>query len=155
MEWFLDFFAYGKNSDLKLNCMIDFAPILEFSRYNCTAICAFLVPANVLATIQTLVFLYLRRPLSQIWLASLFACSFAFAMFLHVATWLIIGVVMAPTFILLGLVATCLVVNLVVIIYPEKLRGILQLVVQRVHRYLLLFLNNPVKTKGLFGLQNR
>ncbi len=135
--------------------MIDFAPILEFSRYNCTAICAFLVPANLLATIQTLVFLYLKRPQSQIWLALLFACSFAFAMILHVATWLIIGVVMAPTFILLGLVATCLVVNFVVVIYPEKSQRILQLVVQKAHRYLLLFLSNPVKTTDLFGAQNR
>jgi hypothetical protein len=34
--------------------------IAEFSRQNCIAICAFLVPANLIITIQTLVFCFLN-----------------------------------------------------------------------------------------------
>jgi hypothetical protein len=40
--------------------LIDINGIAEFSRGNCLTICAFLVPANVLATLQTLVFTGMR-----------------------------------------------------------------------------------------------
>jgi hypothetical protein len=40
------------------------------------------------------------------------ASLLAFSLFLHVATWLMIGVVMPPTFILLALGLTCLTINL-------------------------------------------
>ena len=46
-------------------------------------------------------------------------------MVLHVMTWLIIGVVMAPTFILLGLGSVCLATNLWAIFGRESLARLL------------------------------
>jgi len=91
--------------------MIDLNTIFEFSRNNCVAICAFLVPANLLLTLQTLVLTVLRRPQSQIRNAVLVACIPAVLVIFHVLTWLMIGVVMAPTFILLFLGGICLGIN--------------------------------------------
>jgi len=97
--------------------MLDLNPIFEFSRTNCVAICAVLVPANLLATSQTLLLLWFRRPLQQMRLMVAIASLYALVMVLHVMTWLMIGVVMMPTFILLGLGAMCLVTNLGAIAY--------------------------------------
>jgi hypothetical protein len=95
--------------------MIDLNTIFEFSRINCVAICSFLVPANLLLTLQTLVFTGFRRPQSQVRKAVLVACVPAVLIILHVCTWLMIGVVMAPTFILLCLGGICLGINLLAI----------------------------------------
>ncbi|MGB5967329.1 MAG: hypothetical protein WBG70_03280 [Spirulinaceae cyanobacterium] len=97
--------------------MLDTSSLFEFSRSNCIAICAFLVPANLLATSQTLLYLLLRRPSSHLYLAVTLAVSLAVIMVCHVATWFVIGVVQIQTFVLFGLGSTCLVVNLGVIAY--------------------------------------
>ncbi|MBK1988696.1 hypothetical protein A0J48_014305 [Sphaerospermopsis aphanizomenoides BCCUSP55] len=97
--------------------MIDFNTLAEFSRANCTGICAFLVPANILATLLTIILAAFNRPTIQIWQAAGFASIFALVMVLHVYTWFMIGVVMLPTFILLGLAITCLLTNLAAIIW--------------------------------------
>lgn len=101
--------------------MFDFNSLFEFSRNNCVAICAFLVPANLLLTLRTMVFTGLQRPQSQVRQAALFACIPALVMVLHVFTWLMIGVVMAPTYILLWLGTTCLGINLWAITYPQSM----------------------------------
>lgn len=101
--------------------MFDFNSLFEFSRTNCVAICAFLVPANLLLTLRTMVFTGLQRPQSQVRQAALFACIPAVVMVLHVFTWLMIGVVMAPTYILLWLGTTCLGINLWAITYPQSM----------------------------------
>jgi hypothetical protein len=113
--------------------MFDLTPILEFSRTHCVTICAFLVPLNLLATLQTMVLTALRRPPLQISLAVGLASAFAVTMILHVATWLVIGVVMAPTFILLGLGSLCLAINLGAIAFRESI-GNLRLVLQEFPR---------------------
>lgn len=84
--------------------------LLDFSRSNCAGICAFLVPANLVATSTTLVLLFLQRP--QIRWTTVAGSFAAITLFLHVATWLIIGVVSPVTFLLSGLASTCLVINL-------------------------------------------
>lgn len=99
--------------------MLDLNPLFEFSRTNCVAICAVLVPANLLATSQTLLLLWFRRPLKQVWLMVAIASFYALVMVLHVMTWLMIGVVMMQTFILLGLGAMCLCTNLGAIAYAS------------------------------------
>ena len=48
------------------------------------------------------------------------ASTLALALFLHVGTWFIIGVVMPPTFILCGLGLTCLVVNYIALVHRQK-----------------------------------
>ena len=97
--------------------MLDLEPLFEFSRTNCVAICAFLVPANLLTTIATMFLVYRQSSPFQISLSATFAVAFALTLFLHIATWFIIGVITPVTFILGGLGATCIVTNLVVINY--------------------------------------
>lgn len=106
--------------------MFDLALLFDFSRTNCAAICAFLVPANLLATLQTLVFVGAGRSPRQVrWMTGA-ASVYAMLMILHVATWLVIGVVMLPTFILLGLGSTCLCINAWAIAHPHSMKQILQ-----------------------------
>jgi hypothetical protein len=87
-------------------------PLFEFSRQNCITICAFLVSANLLTTVITLILLFSQRPLAQIRLNVTLATLFAVTLFLHVSTWFLIGVVTPVTFILVGLGTTCLIVNI-------------------------------------------
>ena len=99
--------------------MLDLNTIAEFSRTNCVAICAFLVPANLLATLLSVVFSVLHRPLRQVWQAAGIGSIFAFVMVLHVYTWFAIGVVMAPTYILLWLAISCLLTNFGAILFRK------------------------------------
>jgi hypothetical protein len=99
--------------------MLDLNALCEFSRAYCIAICAFLVPANLLATSQTLLMSWFRRPLVQVWLMAGTASLYALVMVLHVATWLAIGVVMLPTYVLLGLGSSCLLTNLAAVAYAH------------------------------------
>lgn len=88
--------------------MIDFTHIAELSRLHCLGICAFLVPANLLNTLTTLGVVATRKPLSIRLLSAAMAMIFAVTMILHVWTWFAVGVVQAPTFILLSLASLCL-----------------------------------------------
>jgi len=87
----------------------------EFSRSHCIEICAFLVPANLIATSQTLLFTFLKRSPVQIFTITASAIFYALLMISHVISWYIIGVVMAPTFILMFLGITCLTTNCIAI----------------------------------------
>ena len=107
--------------------MADFAPIAhllpallsggtahsmaEFSRGHCVQICAFLVPANLAATLQTLMMMAMERPLAQVGLMAAIATVYATVMVLHVATWFVVGVVMVPTYVLLSFGLACCIVN--------------------------------------------
>jgi hypothetical protein len=102
-----------------------FNSLFELSRTHCIAICGFLVPANLLATLLTLGLLVLRRPAVQIRQAVGLASSLAVVMVLHILTWLVIGIVMAPTFILFWLASTCLLINIWAIAHPASLNRIL------------------------------
>ncbi|MDJ0897620.1 MAG: hypothetical protein QNJ55_02330 [Xenococcus sp. MO_188.B8] len=101
--------------------MFDLEPLFEFSRNNCIAICAFLVPANLITTLQTMILVFLKRPLLTTSLSAAIAITFALTLFFHVATWFIIGVVTPVTFILGALGTTCILINLAAIIYRRKL----------------------------------
>ncbi|ELS02866.1 hypothetical protein Xen7305DRAFT_00025840 [Xenococcus sp. PCC 7305] len=101
--------------------MLDLEPIFEFSRNNCITICAFLVPANLLTTLQTMILVFLNRSILSIRLSAAIAITFALTLFLHVATWFVIGVVTPVTFILGALGTTCILINLFTIIYRQRL----------------------------------
>ncbi len=106
--------------------MLDFNLIAEFSRTNCVAICAVLVPANLLATLQTMIFAGQQSDRRQVqWMVS-FASFYAVLMVLHVYTWFSVGVVMAPTYILLSLGTVCLGINLCAITYPAPFIQLVQ-----------------------------
>lgn len=84
--------------------------IADFSRNHCIAICAVLVPANLIATLQTLLFAC-AGSIRQTGLMASVSSLYALTMLLHVATWWAIGVVMAPTYILSALAIVCLLWN--------------------------------------------
>lgn len=101
--------------------MFHLETLSQFSCNHCIAICAFLVPANLLATLQTLILVGLRRPSVQVHAAVGLASLVAIAMLLHVFAWFVIGVVMAPTYILLALAGVCLSVNALAMLQPAGL----------------------------------
>jgi hypothetical protein len=105
--------------------MLDLTPILTFSHVYCIAICAVLVPVNLLATMQTLVLTGLNRPTRERWGAIVLASLAALLMVLHVMTWFVVGVVMLPTFVLWSLGAVCLSINLWALQHPQSLRVML------------------------------
>lgn len=106
--------------------MFDFHHLCEFSRFNCIAICAFLVPANLLATLQTTILVGLNRPLVQLVPSMTLATMLAVLMILHVFTWFMIGVVMVPTYVLLTLGSVCLTVNFWAIFNRRSMRQLLR-----------------------------
>ena len=97
--------------------MFDLNTIAEFSRANCVVICAFLVPANLIFTLLTIVLSALRRPSVQVWQSAAIANIWALVMVFHVYTWFMVGVVMLPTFILMWLAVTCWICNLGAILF--------------------------------------
>lgn len=101
--------------DVRMSWMFDLHCLGEFSRSHCLAICAFLVPANLIATSQTILFTILKRRSLEISIISATAIIYASLMVMHVVSWFIVGVVMAPTFILTLLGLTCLVINLLAV----------------------------------------
>ena len=111
--------------------MLDFQPIFEFSRNNCVAICSFLVPANLITTIATLALVIVNQPLLKIRWSMSIASIFAIALFLHVSTWFIIGVITPVTFILFGLGSTCLAINTLAIIYRQEIYQLVSIKLSR------------------------
>ncbi len=100
--------------------MLDLTSLFEFSCSHCIAICATLVPANLLATSQVMLWVWLERPLAQVQLTAGVASFYATLLLLHVFTWFAIGVVMAPTFILIILSSVCLAINLCAVLYSRR-----------------------------------
>lgn len=106
--------------------MFDFYTLAEFSRIHCISICAFLVPANLLLTLLTMLLTALHRPQIRVWQAAGIASIPALVMVYHVFTWFMVGVVMAPTYILLGLGTACLFINLGAVFYNYNRRCLQQ-----------------------------
>lgn len=100
------------------------------------------MPANLLATLQSLIFAALHfytgsRPSRlQVYGMVVVACLYAVALVLHVLSWFWIGVVMAPTYILLGLGVVCWGLNGWAVFHPRSLTW--------VERWLLLFWTDRV-----------
>jgi hypothetical protein len=100
--------------------MFDIISLGEFSRNNCVGICAFLVPANLLTTLLSLIFLVVKPPHIKILTSVTLATIFAVILCLHVASWWIVGVIQAPTFILLALATVCISLNVWVMIQSRQ-----------------------------------
>ena len=101
--------------------MLDLNILSDFSRANCVGICAFLVPAILLATLLTIILVFRHRPSQQVWQSAGIASIFALVMIFHVYTWFQVGIVMPPTYILLSLAITCLLANLGAILLHRRL----------------------------------
>ncbi|MBD6619754.1 hypothetical protein FNW02_29050 [Komarekiella sp. 'clone 1'] len=100
--------------------MLEFNILTVFSSTYCIGICAFLIPVNLIATSLTIGLTLLCRPALEIWPSAVIASIFALLMMLHVFAWFAIGVVMAPTYILLGLGSMCLFANLGAILLHRR-----------------------------------
>lgn len=98
----------------------------EFSRQHCIAICGFLVPANLLATLQTMLFVGVQSTRQNQRIMVSVASLYAILIGLHVYTWFSIGVVMLPTYILLFLSSVCLGINFWAIAHPSSLAQSMQ-----------------------------
>jgi hypothetical protein len=109
--------------------MLDFNTVTEFSHTYCVAICAFLVPANLLTTLQTVILTGLNRPRIQVRASVLVASLCAMTMIFHVFNWFAIGVVMPPTFILLLMAVTCLTINVWAIAHPASMLQLIKVAV--------------------------
>jgi hypothetical protein len=121
--------------------MLDLNFLNEFSRSHCLAICALLVPANLLITSQTILFTVLQISALQIFTVTTAAIIYAMLMVMHVFSWYAIGVIMAPTFILLFLGITCLAINCTAIWLKLKYPHL---------NYLLLIKHLVIKLKAIF-----
>lgn len=99
--------------------MFDFASLCEFSRTHCVAICAFLVPANLIVTSLTLSIVIFKLDRPKLWQSVAGASMLALVMIMHVLTWFKIGVVAAPTYILLVLASLCLAANFGAVYYTR------------------------------------
>ena len=109
--------------------MLDFNTVTEFSHAHCIAICAFLVPANLLTTLQTAILTGLNRPRIQVWASAAVASLWATAMIFHVFTWFAIGVVMPPTYILLAMAIACLAINVWALGHPATMLQLIRVAV--------------------------
>ena len=110
-----------------------FDPILlgEFSRNNCVSICTFLVPANLLATLLSLIFIVVKPTRIHLLTSVTVATLLAIILSLHVASWWIFGVIQAPTFILLALATVCISLNVWVVIQSKQKDPWLSKIVKR------------------------
>jgi hypothetical protein len=104
---------------------MDLNTMAEFSRCYCIGICAFLVPANLLLASSVMLLVALNRSKQLIYAIICVALVPAIVLFLHVATWWAIGVVMLPTFILPILVSTCLMIYAYAVVNPQHMRNLL------------------------------
>lgn len=89
-----------------------FEQLCEFSRMNCVGICACLVPFNFLLSFMTLVCVARKVSPSLIQKNAIAVYCGVTVMLLHVGTWLLVGVVMVPTFLLPMLGMVCIAINL-------------------------------------------
>lgn len=109
--------------------MLSFTALLDFSRCHCVSICAALVPINILATAMTVFQVSRPHPGWSIKASIGFASLAAGLLALHDLSWLIIGVVMAPTYILFTIAVVCLSFNAWAGWYPDSLRRTVLVVV--------------------------
>ena len=109
--------------------MLDFNTVTEFSHTYCIGICAFLVPANLLTTLQTGILIGLNRPRIQVWASAVVAGFWAAAMLFHVFTWFAIGVVMPPTYILLAMAIACLTINIWAVAHPSSMMQLIKVAI--------------------------
>jgi hypothetical protein len=99
--------------------MLNIEHWFELSRTYCIPICAILVPANLLATLQTMIFAGFGQSTRRVYIMAVGSGFYALLLLLHVFTWFAIGVVMAPTYILTCLGFTCITINICALLYKH------------------------------------
>ena len=123
--------------------------LFDFSRNHCITICAFLVPANLLLTLCTLYLVARFQPAAQIYLSAFATSLFALVLLLHDFTWFSIGVVMAPTYILLALACVCLSLNMWAIAHSASMKKILKGFTSTWYRNIAMLTNHTLSLKAV------
>jgi hypothetical protein len=94
-----------------LDFSLDFSTINHLSRCHCVAICAFLVPTNLLLSTSVILLTGLARSPEARRNLSIAGTFAALLLIAHVASWWIVGVVAPATFILPALALLCTTIN--------------------------------------------
>ncbi|UJB68482.1 hypothetical protein HRE53_18395 [Acaryochloris sp. 'Moss Beach'] len=102
--------------------MLSFNALLDFSRCNCVGICASLVPINILSTALSVYKVSRGHSPRSIHISIGFSSLAAVLLALHDLSWLIIGVIMAPTYILFTIAMVCLGFNAWAGCHPRSMR---------------------------------
>lgn len=84
----------------------------QLSRAHCVSICSFLVPSILLVTLATIILVIMGKSESKSIFTASFGIFLSLVMLLHVFSWFAIGVVLGPTYMLIALACSCLVINL-------------------------------------------
>jgi hypothetical protein len=91
--------------------MLDLATLNHFSRCNCVAICAALIPVNLLISMAVITLSALdRSPRKRQRLVLLALCP-ALLLVAHVASWWVVGVIAPASFLLPAVACLCTLVN--------------------------------------------
>jgi hypothetical protein len=101
--------------------MLDVSTLHEFSRCHCVAICAGLVPANLLLSASVIGLTMFDRSIALRQWLSIGGAGCCLLLIAHVMSWWLIGVVAPATFILpaLGLISSA--VNWCCLNYPTRM----------------------------------
>ncbi len=111
--------------------MLELNQVLEFSHTYCVAICAVLVPLNLLVTVLTLILVASDRPMLQVRQSASVAIVGSVLMILHVLTWFWVGVVQTQTFVLFSLGLCCMILNGWALWRTQRLRELLRFLLQQ------------------------
>lgn len=118
-------------------------PLLHISHTYCLQICALLVPTNMAVTMASMLMVGLEVPRWRICAVASLGISLAITMVMHVLSWLLVGVVMLPTYVLLCLAGVCFSINMMLIYRQPMLRRLLVRLVRVVIHYLPIHRVNP------------
>lgn len=129
--------------------MLEMNFLFDFSRDHCIAICAFLVPANLLFTLGTVLLVIQLRPSAQVYWSVFTASFLALALLLHDFTWFSIGVVMAPTYILLALACACFSLNIWAIAHPASMKQVIKEFTSIGYKNVAMLTNHTFSLKGM------
>lgn len=91
--------------------MLDLATLNHFSRCNCVAICAVLIPVNLLISTAVIALSALDRSPQQRQRIAFLGLFPAFLLISHVATWWVVGVVAPASFLLPAIALLCTTIN--------------------------------------------
>jgi hypothetical protein len=91
--------------------MLDFTALEHFSRCHCVAICAVLIPVNLLMSLAVIVLSALDRSPQQRRQIAMLAWLPALLLVAHVASWWVVGVIAPASFLLPFVALLCTAIN--------------------------------------------
>lgn len=103
--------------------MLELNTIGEFSRCHCIGICAVLIPTSLCLASATILGTATNRSIRVVRTTIFLGILTAILLLVHVVTWLSIGVVMLPTFILPVMAISTLSIQIYALVNPQHLKN--------------------------------